>query len=207
MSPIDESLTLRQQQAVARRKQILEKALHLFAKQGFDGTSTRQIAQEAGITEGLIFHYFPTKADLLTAVLDTHHSFSGELRDFLTEAEALPTPTVLLSLATNWLKTLRREEAITLVLFGVAQTNPQVGAALQALIHEGVIRLAAYLTSRVQAGELRGDLPVESSALMFFSALMIFFISHRTLSEPEWQQRSTSFVQEMISVWLDGARE
>src|SRR5262245_3168783 len=67
----EETPTLRQQQAAARRAQIVETALRLFARQGFDGTSTRQIAQEAGIAEGLIFHYFPTKAQLLTAVLET----------------------------------------------------------------------------------------------------------------------------------------
>ena len=61
--------TARQLQAEARREQILETALKLFAAQGFDGTSTRQIAKEAGIAEGLIFHYFPTKGSLLTAIL------------------------------------------------------------------------------------------------------------------------------------------
>ena len=61
----------RQHQAQARREQILEAAVRLFAQYGYDGTSTRQIAQEVHITEGLIFHYFPTKADLLAAVLAT----------------------------------------------------------------------------------------------------------------------------------------
>src|SRR5689334_11362848 len=81
----DERRSLRQEQAILRRAQILETALGLFARQGFDGTSTKQIAQSAGIAEGLIFHYFPTKAQLLTAVLETHHSFAGELRALLAE--------------------------------------------------------------------------------------------------------------------------
>ena len=38
---------------------------------------------------------------------------------------------VLPRLAAGWLDTLRREAAITVVLFGAAQTNPEVGAALQ----------------------------------------------------------------------------
>ena len=68
--PTGRRLTSRQRQAAARREQILKTALKLFAAQGFDATSTRQIAREVGIAEGLIFHYFPTKASLLAAILE-----------------------------------------------------------------------------------------------------------------------------------------
>jgi AcrR family transcriptional regulator len=202
----DEPRSLRQEQAAERRAQILEVALGLFARQGFDGTSTKQIAQSAGIAEGLIFHYFPTKAQLLTAVLQTHHSFASELRELLVEAADQPASVVLPRLAAGWLDTLRREAAITVVLFGTAQTNPEVGAALQALIAEGTARLAAYLQRRVQAGELRANLPAETGAHMFFASLMVFFLTHRLLPADEWQQRANTFVDQMVSVWLDGAR-
>jgi AcrR family transcriptional regulator len=201
----DQPRSLRQEQAILRRAQIVETALGLFARQGFDGTSTKEIAQSAGIAEGLIFHYFPTKAQLLTAVLETHHSFAGELRALLTEMVDEPADVVLPRLAADWLDTLRREAAITVVLFGTAQTNPEVGLALRALIAEGTARLAAYLQKRVQAGELRANLPVESGAHMFFASLMIFFLTHRLLPTDEWQQRAKIFMQEMISIWLDGA--
>jgi AcrR family transcriptional regulator len=201
-----EALTLRQQQALDRREQIVETALRLFARHGFDGTSTKQIAQAAGIAEGLIFHYFPTKDDLLNAVLETRHSFIGELRNLLEGAEHKPVAEVLHELATGWLSTLRREREITLVLFSTAQTNPKVGAALRALIAEGVARLSAYLSARVNAGELRSDLPVEISAQMFFSSLMIFFIVNHNLPEAEWDARSAAFVRDMLSVWMGGTR-
>jgi hypothetical protein len=142
---------------------------------------------------------------LLTAVLETHHSFAGELRELLVEAADEPASVVLSRLAAGWLDTLRREAAITVVLFGTAQTNPEVGAALQALIAEGTRRLAAYLQRRVQAGELRANLPAETGAHMFFASLMIFFLTHRLLSADDWQKRVDIFIQEIVSVWLDGA--
>jgi len=46
------------------RKAILEAALELFAKQGFYRTTTKAIARKAGIAEGTLFNYFPTKEDL-----------------------------------------------------------------------------------------------------------------------------------------------
>jgi hypothetical protein len=81
-----------------------------------------------------------------------------------------------------------------------------VGTVLRMLIAEGIALLAIYLRGRVQAGELRADLPAESSAHMFFASLMIFFVVHRLLPADEWQQRGDAFIHEMVSVWLDGAR-
>jgi AcrR family transcriptional regulator len=46
---------------VATRRRILEAARRLFARDGFDGAATRDLAREAGIAAGTLFNYFPTK--------------------------------------------------------------------------------------------------------------------------------------------------
>jgi AcrR family transcriptional regulator len=208
--PTGRQLTSRQRQAEARREQILKTALGLFAAQGFDATSTRQIAKEAGIAEGLIFHYFPTKASLLTAILqdrlEGRRAFRTRLRPLLDDAGGKPAPEVLHAVATGWLATLRRDEEIVVVLFTAAQTNPEVGAAWQALIREGTELLTGYLAARVDDGELRKDLPLETAATMFVSSLMIFFLTRRHLPEQEWREQSQVYAREVISVWLDGGR-
>ena len=202
--------TARQRLAAARREQILETALKLFAERGFDATSTRQIAREAGIAEGLIFHYFPTKASLLTAILEDRlegrRAFRTRLRPLLDDAGGKPAPEVLHAVASGWLATLRRDEHIVVVLFTAAQVNPEVRAAWQGLIREGTELLTGYLAARVEASELREDLPLETAATMFVSSLMIFFLTRRHLSEPEWEKQGNPYTQELISVWLEGAR-
>jgi AcrR family transcriptional regulator len=45
----------------ATRRRILESARRLFVRDGFDATSTRDLAREAGIAAGTLFNYFPTK--------------------------------------------------------------------------------------------------------------------------------------------------
>jgi len=208
--PTGRRLTSRQRQAAARREQILKTALKLFAAQGFDATSTRQIAREAGIAEGLIFHYFPTKASLLTAILEDRlegrRPFRSELRPLLEDAGSKPAPEVLRAVASGWLATLRRDEEIVVVLFTAAQVNPEVRAAWQGLIREGTELLTGYLAARVEAGELGKDLPLETAATMFVSSLMIFFLTRRYLPEPEWERQSDAYARELISVWLEGAR-
>lgn len=50
--------------AEQRRKQILNKAIHVFAQNTYHGATTKGIAEEAGITEGLIYRYFGSKRNL-----------------------------------------------------------------------------------------------------------------------------------------------
>lgn len=56
--------------AETRRAQILEAAAQAFARHGFRGATTRAIAQAAGVAEGTIFRYFPTKRHLLLALFE-----------------------------------------------------------------------------------------------------------------------------------------
>jgi TetR/AcrR family transcriptional regulator len=53
-----------------RRQQILEVATGLFARQGYQGTTTRQIAQRANVNEAIIFRHFPSKEELYWAVIE-----------------------------------------------------------------------------------------------------------------------------------------
>ena len=80
-------------------------------------------------------------------------------------------------------------------------------AGWQGLIREGTELLTGYLASRVDAGELRKDLPLETAATMFVSSLMIFFLTRRHLPEPEWREQSETYARELISVWLEGRED
>jgi AcrR family transcriptional regulator len=52
----------------ATRRRILEAAQRLFARDGFDGSATRDLAREAGIAAGTLFNYFPTKESVALAL-------------------------------------------------------------------------------------------------------------------------------------------
>ena len=54
----------------ASRRRILKTALRLFASHGYAGTSIRMIARSAGISVGLLYNYFPSKADVLSALFE-----------------------------------------------------------------------------------------------------------------------------------------
>jgi len=69
-----------------RRVQIVAVAMRLFSERGFRGTTTKEIAQAAGVSEAIIFRHFATKEELYTAIID-HKSCSG-LGAGLKESEA-----------------------------------------------------------------------------------------------------------------------
>lgn len=52
-----------------RRRSIVESAVPLFARRGFAGTTTREIARRAGVSEALVFQHFPSKAALYREIL------------------------------------------------------------------------------------------------------------------------------------------
>jgi TetR/AcrR family transcriptional regulator len=73
--------------ATDRKSQLLETALNVFAKKGFNGATTKEIAALAGVTEAIIFRHFPTKQALYQAVLEAR--FGGaECQKWLAEAQA-----------------------------------------------------------------------------------------------------------------------
>lgn len=54
-----------------RRAELIELGLRIFSEQSYDRVSTVDICKRAGVSKGLLYHYFPTKHDYYLAVLDT----------------------------------------------------------------------------------------------------------------------------------------
>jgi len=70
-----------------RRRQLIETALDLFSRKGFEGTTTKAIAAAAGVTEAVIFRHFASKHALYMAVLDFKVQSMG-LEDWLKETKS-----------------------------------------------------------------------------------------------------------------------
>ncbi len=66
----------------ARREQIVEAATRVFAKKGFRGATTREVARAAGVSEGTIYNYFEDKDALLMAILEGLNETERRAEDF-----------------------------------------------------------------------------------------------------------------------------
>jgi AcrR family transcriptional regulator len=72
-----------------RREQIIETAVNLFSKKGFKGTTTKEIARAAGVSEAMVFKHFESKDELYGAILHTKGCREGVQRFPWEENEAL----------------------------------------------------------------------------------------------------------------------
>src|SRR6185503_6117398 len=72
-----------------RRLQILRVAVSLFSQRGFRGTTTKEIAHAAGVSEAMVFRHFATKEELYAAILDHKACSHDKFDPVVMAAEAI----------------------------------------------------------------------------------------------------------------------
>src|SRR5262245_9788409 len=129
-----------------RREQIMEAALRVFAQKGFDKATNKDIAHEAGITAGLIYHYFKSKEELLKAALD-EYSPEQLLRAFPSQVLELSPDEMLRFVAQQFLSAAESERFVQLIRIYLPEMvhNPGIAPLGLPMIHDVVAVVADYL--------------------------------------------------------------
>ena len=163
-----------------RREDILNASLQLFAAKGFHGTSMRDIAREADITEGLIYHYFANKRDLFRAIIE-EYSFLPLLRTLPDLARQLDLRGVLLVLARGFYDVLRQNTQFTRVLLQEVQVFPEEKEVFFVdAVSESIEALGRLLEDRMSERS-RAQVDPQMAARLFFNALLAFFVEQEIL--------------------------
>jgi len=163
-----------------RREDILAASLHLFATKGFHGTSMRDIAREAEITEGLIYHYFESKRDLFRAIID-EYSFLPLLRTLPDLADQLDLRALLIVLARGFFDVLKQNTELTRLLLQEVQVFPEEKEVFFAdAVNQSILELAKILEGRMNE-KARSQVDPEMAARLFFNALLAFFVEQEIL--------------------------
>src|SRR5437660_2890444 len=97
-----------------RREQIIDAAMRVFAEKGFTRATNRDIAREAGITPGLIYHYFENKEAVFHAIIEARSPLHM-LRTLPTEVLVQPTEVLLRFLARRVLDIVEGEKFVPLI--------------------------------------------------------------------------------------------
>jgi AcrR family transcriptional regulator len=121
----------------ATRQQILRTALSLFCDRGYYGTSIEEIAKLAQISKGLLYHYFPSKAEVLAALVDLR---IDEVLLVMNAAKAKPMPAEQIRhIAEGALADVQRQPDVFrfyLNLFSQPNLDPVVATSSQKLKDE-----------------------------------------------------------------------
>ena len=160
-----------------RRAQIIAAARRLFAHRGFDATTTREIATEAGISDALIYRYFPDKQALLRAIVDEGiDRFASMGPPPGIDARDVPLEVLLTGLGTAFLAAV--DEQRDLIKLLVSQAHVLGGdTRFVAFVDAAATNLGAVIDHQFPAEPDRGYLLARG----FMGSLIAFTILQRDL--------------------------
>jgi AcrR family transcriptional regulator len=188
-----------------RREQIMEAALRVFARKGFAGATNKDIAREAGITAGLIYHYFANKEALLKAIIE-ERSPVQLLRELPPEMRDLPPETLLRYLLQQMLALVEDEKFMQLLRVYLSELihNPDVSPLGIPAIQEGTKFLEDYLARKMENGELRRVDPT-LAAQVIMGSIMDVVLRRQVLRDPVMLRYThEQIVEGVVSTALQG---
>lgn len=194
--------TRRQEQAAARREQLLAVALETFAEKGFRGSTIRDIARAAGITEGLIYHYFPGKSALLRAVIE-RNTLTPAILEIIAGLKGVPVREALLLISSRYFELLMRNRTFATMMLTDCHRDAEMAEAFQAVARPGFEAMLGLLNEGIARGELRPHDPSVSLRLLHGS-IAWFFLTQELHSPPLPTRDPEAVVREMVELALHG---
>ncbi len=190
-----------------RRHQILETATDLFARQGFQGTTTRQIAERAQVNEAIIFRHFPSKEDLYWAVIE-HKCQQGQGKRIVADCVAIGgTPeNVFTSIASRFLHLREQDSSLgRLLLFSALENHKLSHRFFRVHIAELYEALAQYIRDQMKAGVFRSDVDPVLAARGFWGMVVYHFLVQELFGGKQYQDINIDEASAVITdMWLMG---
>jgi TetR/AcrR family fatty acid metabolism transcriptional regulator len=155
--------------AADKRRVILDAAVRVFARSGYHGSRVGDIASEAGVAHGLLYHYFASKDEVLETVF--RENFGELLERFRAVEESdEPAPEKLEGIAKILLRTWRNDPDLVTVMVREVARSPQ----LQSQVDE--VREAFAIVQRVieqgqSEGAFRRDLDARLASWIVYGGL------------------------------------
>jgi AcrR family transcriptional regulator len=151
-----------------RREQIIDAALRAFAQKGYARTTNKDVAREAGITPGLIYHYFESKEALFRAIIDSRSPLQL-IRTPPSQLLNQPPELALRALILQLLAIAEGEPFVQLIRLFLPEVilNPAVAPLGLGGFDELARFVEHYLADCMERGELRrGDAALTAQVLL-----------------------------------------
>src|SRR3954452_5481797 len=158
-------------QAVDRRRQILDAAIRVFARQGFHSCRVSDIADEAGVAYGLVYHYFESKDQVLNALFHERWSLMLAAIDEV-DAKAIPAREKLDAVAGFIIESYRHDpELMKVIIVEVTRAANSFGRTHLADIRRAYDSIAKIVAGGQRSGEFRQDVDAAAASMWFYGAI------------------------------------
>lgn len=200
--------TKRQEQAAARREQLVQTALTLFSENGYRNTSVRDIARAVGVNEALLYHYFNSKAELFRAVLEQYAPFRavGAFLDTSAGSPAQrPLDDALQAFGREFLARLRQYRAFVVTMLTESATNPELSVILSEFLQTSGDEITRFLAAYRDAGQVDPQLPIAAASRVLQGSFLFHFLGE-ALRVPSSPERDDKALSDLVSVLLAGLK-
>jgi AcrR family transcriptional regulator len=195
--------------AADRKAQILSVATRLFAQQGFQGTTTKDIARQSGVTEALVFRHFASKEDLYWAVIERKIKSASPRENMLQTLNTSGTDAeVLAAVAAEILERRAKDQTLSRLLLYSALENHRLSHRFFRTYVAGLYEvLASYIRQRVETGAFRAVDPL-LAARGFLGMVIYHSWVQELFGGKRYQKFSVQQVSETLTgIWLQGMLE
>lgn len=145
-----------------RRDTIINAALHVFAKYDYKKASTDEIASLAGISKGLIFHYFGSKKGLYLFLYDYAANFiMGEMRGITDSSETDFFKIIVNSQTCKMSMLAKHPDCMTFIIKAFYEDSPEVKSEIDTTFGDIEKSTAKNFLARADLSKLREDVPPE----------------------------------------------
>jgi AcrR family transcriptional regulator len=157
--------------AVDKRRMILDAAVRVFARQGFHTCRVSDIADEAGVAYGLVYHYFQSKDEVLdTLFLERWNILLDAIREI--DAREQPACDKLRSIAGFIIDSYRHDpDLMKVIIVEVTRAANSFGAAHLDKITEAYRQIQGIVEQAQRSGEFRDAVSAEFAAMAFYGAI------------------------------------
>jgi TetR/AcrR family transcriptional regulator, fatty acid metabolism regulator protein len=157
--------------AVDKRRLILDGAVRVFARQGFHASRVADIADEAGVAYGLVYHYFESKDDVLdTLFLERWQLLLAAIDEI--EAQPIAAPEKLHAIASFIVDSYRRDpDLMKVIIVEVTRAANTFGQTHLAEIRTAYDRIAEIVAVAQADGTFRQSVSPQFAAMAFYGAI------------------------------------
>jgi TetR/AcrR family fatty acid metabolism transcriptional regulator len=196
--------------AVDKRRRILDAAVRVFARQGFHNCRVSDVAEEAGVAYGLVYHYFDSKDQMLNELFTERWSL---LLAAIAEADReRTTPRDKLAAVSDFIIESYRHDPdlMKVIIVEVTRAVNSFGRTHLPEIRQAYDGITKIVSEAQQRGEFRDDVEADFASMLFYGAieqLLSGWIFELTPAADEDFEHAKELVVETICAGLERRAE
>jgi len=188
---------------VNAEERILSAAMKVFAKEGYEGATTKKIANEAGVNEVTIFRNFKSKKNLLEVVIDKNQHEALETLDSIIIMEKHLDPIIgLETIGKRFMEFLEERMEFLIILMTEGRKNPEISPISNSVINKFFEHLSEYFTDQIEKGNIINQDP-KMIAFAFVSYIFYGVLSEKLYKNQLLDDKDKA-LREFVNTFLTG---